>query len=489
MPLSNWNGCARFTPAAMVTPCDVEHLKEIVRDDQRYPSPLRAVGELHSLNESVSTHGTVVRMKHFTCCGDPEWRDGELTVTVGAGVRMIDLRNHLRRRGLQLSVVPEIGNATAGSVACCGTKDSSLGPEGPGQIAAAVRAVRMVTADGRHVHVTDADDLYYIRSSYGLVGVVCEVTFAVQPRVRVRYQYTSVDLGRQLPDGRRRPIPGIDRILGESDGFLGFLLPYKRQLLVERRTVIRDNRVLSSNWDRVKLALRTFAWRTGARPFVLPRRHLPRALRRPLAAGWVHLLDHGFLKMFFLRVLGRFAGFRDEAMIDFERPAGSYFDFTFWAFPAREWKRIVPAYLDFCDDFLRYNDFRPALPTEVYYMRKDQEKGRALLSACSDEDVFTLDLVHWAYADTYADTGVDTDQWREMNEAFNDFAARHGGWPLPNQTKWLSGEVVTRLETEGWQELSNLRDAQDPRGRFLTRYFDDLLPKPNGAAPYEPSWG
>ena len=101
------------------------------------------------------------------------------------------------------------------------------------------------------------------------------------------------------------------------------------------------------------------------------------------------MLDHGFLKIFFLRIISRFSSYRADAMIDFVRPASSYFDFTFWAFPSSRWAEIVPAYLRFCERFQSEHGFRPALPTEVYFIRKDDA---ALLSFCPDEDIFTLDL-------------------------------------------------------------------------------------------------
>src|SRR5262249_46318440 len=144
------------------------------------------------------------------------------TVTVGAGVRMIDLKNALKKRGLQLPVVPEIGNATAGSVACCGTKDSSLGPTGRGRISSTVVGFRMIRATGRDVRVTNANDLRLIRSSYGLLGIIYEVTFQVEPRKKVWYQYARVKLDDWLTTGRPLPRPDGPDILGGADGFLGF---------------------------------------------------------------------------------------------------------------------------------------------------------------------------------------------------------------------------------------------------------------------------
>jgi hypothetical protein len=70
--------------------------------------------------------------------------------------------------------------------------------------------------------------------------------------------------------------------------------------------------------------------------------------------------------------------------------------------------------------------------------------------------------------------------WKQMNEEFNEFAARHGGRPLLNQTKHLSPAVAERLwkQTRGWQQLSDTRDALDRNERFLTPFFKERLPKP-----------
>ena len=458
MTISNWNGSSSFNPVKDARPRTLDELIGIVRDPVGHPSPLRALGELHSLNESVVTEGTAVFMTHFDTISAPA--NGR--VTVGAGVRMIDLNRALKRHGLQLPVVPEIGNATAGSVACCGTKDSSLGRAGFGQISSTVVGVRLMAADGRDVAITDEADLRLVRSSYGLLGIVHEVTFSVEPRQKVGYEYRRLKLDAWLQAGRPLPPPDSPEILGDADGFLGFLLPYRRQLILERR---RRGAFDVSPLDRIRLWLRTFAWMSGARPFNAPLQLLPRPLRNAIIWAWIRILDRGFLRWFFLTVVGRFEAYRADAMIDFKRHASSYFDFTFWAFPVRTWSTAVPAYLEFCERFKRETGFRPALPTEVYFIRKDNS---SLLSFSLDEDIFTLDMVNWS--------SEQPAQWRQMNRAFNEFAAQHRARPLLNQTKEFLPEVAKSVWTPGWHRLSAERRARDPHERFLTPFFKGLLP-------------
>ena len=129
---------------------------------------------------------------------------------------------------MQTAVTPEIGNATAGSVACCGTKDASLGRSGSGQVGSTAIGVRLVDADGEVETITEADDperMRAVRSSYGLLGVVFEVTFRIQRLSILSYSYKSFEL---------TPLPGPDELSGGADGVLG-LLPYSNRIVVERR--------------------------------------------------------------------------------------------------------------------------------------------------------------------------------------------------------------------------------------------------------------
>ena len=217
----------------------------------------------------------------------------------------------------------------------------------------------------------------------------------------------------------------------------------------------------------MKLWLRTFAWTCGARPFTFRiLRFLPLWMTRLSFEYVIRPLLDRFLRRFFL-IIGKFASYRADAMIDFKRSQASYFEFTFWAFPVSTWPKVVPAYLKFCEEFQRRTGFRPALPTEVYFIRKD---NHALLSFSPAEDIFTLDMV-----DSKPRLPEEEAYWRWMNREYNDFAARHGARPLLNQTKEISRAVVHRALGNDWQTLAKLRPLADPRGRFLNDFFKALL--------------
>ncbi|MGH7356123.1 MAG: FAD-binding protein, partial [Candidatus Rokuibacteriota bacterium] len=408
--------------------------------------PLRAAGSLHSLNDCAITTGTTVRMDAFKAIGEPT---GD-TITVGAGVRMLELRDTLKARRRQIEVVPEIGNATAGSVACCGTKDVSIGPGGLGQISSTVVGVGMVDANGEIVRVTDPERLRVLRSSYGLLGMVFEVTFRTIPRRALSYEYAVLDVA---------PVPTLEAVLGAASGFLGFLMPYHGKLVVERRF---DTSGQITPIDQLRRGIRDRAWE-----------FVGTVARLPLRELWLPVLDVGLEQL--LSAVDNFDTFAGDSMLDFASGMEGAFDFAFWAFPRSSWPAAVPEYLTFCRDFQAANGgFRSALPTEVYFIRRDDS---ALLSFCPDEDVFTLDLV-----DLVPRSSHEERDWRRMNDQFNQLAARHGARPLLNQTKFLSPAHMQILRSawppsirQRWEEFARRRREADPGGRFLTPYFQALI--------------
>jgi FAD binding domain-containing protein/D-arabinono-1,4-lactone oxidase len=458
--VQNWNDSAGCAPVPVVYPRTVDDLEAIVKDKDKYPSPVRAGGELHSLNPCFTTDGTLVMMKHFKEIGEPA--DG--TITVGAGVTMIELRDKLRNHGphgLQIEVVPEIGNATAGSVACCGTKDASLGASGLAQISSTVVAVEMVDATGTRRRVdentTASPTLAEVRSSYGLLGLLYSVTFSTHELQKISYRYTWLTLS---------PLPPIEKVLGGADGFLGFLLPYRGGLLVERRKIL-DSDTKIRRRDRGMLWWRNFIWEKGSTFFTrfAPSYNLGFWISdwsiRAAFAGLAGLAFVGF------EGISHFRAHRTDAMINFKHDRPYYFDFAFWAVPASKWNVVIPEYLKFCEGFKARTGYRPALPTEVYFIRKD---NHSLLSFSPKEDIFTLDMV-----DCRPRRHFDGSRWCEMNQEFNHFVVRHGGRPLFNQTKELSRAIVWKALGGDWERFCEIRAREDPDGRFLNDFFRALV--------------
>jgi FAD/FMN-containing dehydrogenase len=126
------------------------------------------------------------------------------------------------------------------------------------------------------------------------------------------------------------------------------------------------------------------------------------------------------------------------------------------------WAEFLPVYVGFCDDYQRETGFRVSLISEAYLMAQDDH---SLLSPTASEDAFTMDVT---------DTRVHDLRWAEFNRRFNALVAGFGGRPLLNQTKHLSKEIVHQTLGADWEKFLEIRRTEDPEGRFLSDYFDEL---------------
>src|SRR3712207_6506307 len=136
----NWFGSIVSFPSVVTEPDNVQDIVAIVQDEERYPSPVRAVGSNHSTTPcGVADDGTVVVMRKM----DRILNIGPDTVTAEAGALYIDVARELRKHNLQFYVNVEIGNLTIGSAACGGTKDASM-PGEFGQACSYACGIKMV---------------------------------------------------------------------------------------------------------------------------------------------------------------------------------------------------------------------------------------------------------------------------------------------------------------------------------------------------------
>ena len=161
--ITNWFGDLVSHPQVVI---DIHSKEDIVAalKNPANPSPVRAVGSNHSTARcGVADGGTLLRMKMNRIL-----EISKDTVTVEAGCLYIDIAKELEKHGLQFYVNTEIGNLSAGSAACAGTKDSSFAGEF-GQVGSYVTRVKMVLPSGDLLEVerrrtrTDGEDPLQLR--------------------------------------------------------------------------------------------------------------------------------------------------------------------------------------------------------------------------------------------------------------------------------------------------------------------------------------
>jgi FAD/FMN-containing dehydrogenase len=188
-PIVNYDGSITTSPKQLIYPETVEEIQSVLRDHARFPSPVRAMGSYHSLTPCASSDGTIVNMSRMARVIDIN--TANRTFTAQAGLQFIEASKALREHDLQFMTNIEIGNMTLGAAACCHTKDALDGIEF-GQVSSYVTSIRWVTPSGDLAEASETgnpDLLRMVRSSHGLCGIVCEVTFRVKPIEALHFTY------------------------------------------------------------------------------------------------------------------------------------------------------------------------------------------------------------------------------------------------------------------------------------------------------------
>lgn len=211
---------------------------------------MRAIGSNHSTERcGIADGGTVIKMSQL----DQVLDISNDTVTVEAGAIYIDIAKELEKHGLQFYVNTEIGNITAGSAACCGTKDASM-PGELGQVGSYISRIKLVLPSGELLEVTDEQPglMQKVRSSYGTFGVVYEATFrvrAIQPLSVHHETFHIEDFVRQFP-----------ALLARGESLMFYIFPYDNLVTVEFRHYTPG---ASGDPNRTIWPLRNYLWATA----------------------------------------------------------------------------------------------------------------------------------------------------------------------------------------------------------------------------------
>lgn len=447
----NYDTSITTTPKQLVFPQTVQEIQSILRDTSTYPSPVRAKGSYHSLTPCVSADGgTIVDMTRMNRVLQIDKANN--TFTPQAGLLFIEASKALREQGLQFITNIEIGNMTLGSAACCHTKDALDGIEF-GQVSSYVTGIKWVTPSGDLAETSttvNPDLLPLMRSSYGLAGIVYEVTFRVKPIEALHFTY--------IP----RPVDELTQ--AEVDGYLAseglICWTVDRTCVFQCRQKVSDAGILGS----LEAAARRRLWNFG----VANAGHLideflkDKDLRDAVQQGGFDLTNflYGTLHLF-----GGITMLAPDKTIDYsETPTDARYAFTFWAFPRSQWLDTMRAYLDFADQHFKTTGFRCNMPLGSYHVRKDTN---SILSYTYDEEVFSIDPIH---------APTDLNAWQNFLKAFNDFAAKRNGIPLLNQSPFVTRQHVEAAYGQRWLDLAKWVDTMDPHKRMRNPFFADLLP-------------
>ncbi|VAW78935.1 FIG00546255: Oxidoreductase, FAD-binding protein [hydrothermal vent metagenome] len=443
--IHNWGKDIYSYPSVVTQPNSVDEIIKIVKDTQQYPSPVKAVGSNHSTSHcAVSDQGTLVDMtklnKIIKITAD--------TVTTQAGALYLDVNQALEKEGKQFYVNLELGNLSMGSACTCGTKDASM-PGEAGQVCSYASVIKVVSASGELLEFNedDLELLRFARSSYGMIGIVYEVTFKIhqlKPMTVYHENYTLDSFLACLPE-----------LVKRQQSIMLYMFPHEDKVTVEFRhyhegsTFSRRYVWRLRNWTWVRLTP-LLGW------FVT--KYIPWPSMRYFCLKMYNKIQRMVLR-FILHGKNTSAS---AQMIRYPNTSGrSGYTFSIWTFAEDKYPDILRGYFQFCKEYYRKHNYRCDMLNVGYRVEQDQA---SLLSYSVDSTVLTLDPV-----------STGSPGWNEFLRAYNHYCSEQGGIPLFNQTKWLTPKQARKAFGDRIDIVKTKVQQYDPHGRFLNEFFRERI--------------
>ena len=444
--VTNWFGNIVSHPSVIVDATSVDDIVRVLKDPARYPSPVRAVGSNHSTAPcGVADGGTLIRMKMNQIL-----HLGPDGLTVQAGAVHLDMAKALEAQKLQFYVNTEIGSLSAGSAACAGTKDASF-PGEYGQVGSYVTGVKMVLPSGEMMEVTEAanpDLMQKVRSSYGLFGIIYEVTYQVRSLTPMHVHHTTYSLKDFLA-----ALPNL-KALGYS--IMYYLFPFDDKVTVEFR---KYNPGAAGEPNRTAWALRNHIWGTSGPKLghdVEQNVSIP-----SLRYGIIDTFNAAWRLQLENIVSGDYTIPGDQIIHYPSVSNDSRYTFSLFAFPEEQFPEAITDFFAFCKSYYQQKGYRSNLLCVGYRIAQDQ---KSLLSYSWNGNVMTIDPV------STANPG-----WDDFLIAYNQFCVDRNGVALPNQTPGLTAAMMQKAHGGRLQSLNTARLQFDPNSRLLNGYFRQLL--------------
>ncbi|EST38501.1 FAD-linked oxidoreductase [Streptomycetaceae bacterium MP113-05] len=203
-------------PARTVSPSSTAALAEAVRRAAEDGLSVKAAGTGHSFTAAAATDGVLVRPDRL--CGVRRIDRTAGTVTVGAGTPLWQLNETLASEGLSAANMGDIMEQTAAGAVSTGTHGTGRDTAG---LAAQVVAMELVLADGSVLRCSAGENpevFAAARVGLGALGVISELTFAVEPLFLLTAREEPMPLSRVCAE--------FDRLAAENEHFEFYWFPH-----------------------------------------------------------------------------------------------------------------------------------------------------------------------------------------------------------------------------------------------------------------------
>ena len=443
-PMHNQPAATPSGPAIIVQPSTPKEIVEILLNPKRFPSPVRPQGSGSSVTRCVTAiGGTVLDM---TGMNRILKRDNS-TVTVQPGIALSDLAETLRDEGFELIGGFDLANRTVGGAVCAAGLEASMAGE-VGQFAGHVTQLKVISPTGKRFVVSEETHhlLSLMRMSYGLLGIVYEITLRIRP---IR-GFTSKTARVSFKDFTRLG----DKLASAGSGVKLFLFPFADKIFFELRRPDPSDKAAQSD----------YAWkiRDWALYSALPA--IAKSLARTLPSKMLRyaVIDNiGSATQSFNSSSERRSSNATEQSGRYRSLGAQAFNYCTWAFPLESFTKVASAYKLFCKTHYARTGFRCDMPTIAYRMSQDRS---ALLSPSFDGPVVTLSPL-----------STDAEGLEEFIFEFAEFAMEHKGVPFFNHTKNATPQYVQDLFGRRLKLFTKVRQEFDPHDRLLNPFFGNYL--------------
>ena len=438
---------ASIGPATTVEVSTQSEIQQVLSDARRYPSPVRPVGSASSMTRCITASGgTQLDLSKMNRVLKLE---GD-RVTVQPGISLTELADVLSDEGLELVGGFDLASRTVGGAVCAAGLEASTAGD-VGQFASHVVQLKVLSPNGKKLVVSEKTQnlLSLMRLSYGLLGVVYEVTLRVRPVQGFLVKTAKVSfkdfgtLGANLHSA--------------TSGVKLYLLPFRDRIYLELRQPAAEAD-----------PGRTFAWRfkDWAVYSALPEAVRSLGVAVPIRQFRYPLIDS--LSEVAQKIVNNSLVRNGSNSVE---QRGRYkllgsksrFTYTTWAFPANEFGNTALAYKLFCKEHYARTGFRCDMPTVGFRLNRDRS---ALLSPSFESPMYTLSPL------STQDAG-----WDDFVLDFADFAAKHHGVPFFNQTRNATPEVVAQRFGSRLAFFNKVRRELDPYDRLVNQFFQSYLPQ------------
>lgn len=212
----NWAGNVAASPARTVSPSSTEALAEVVRRAKEDGLKVKAAGTGHSFTAAAVTDGVLIRPERLTGVRAVDRAAG--TVTVAAGTSLKSMNAALAAEGLSLTNMGDIMEQTVSGAVSTGTHGTG---RDSASVAAQIRGLELVLADGTVLRCSPSENpevFAAARLGLGALGVVTEITFAVEPEFLLT--------AREEPMSFEQVTSEFDQLVTENEHFEFYWFPH-----------------------------------------------------------------------------------------------------------------------------------------------------------------------------------------------------------------------------------------------------------------------